>query len=166
MSKPGNRRRWIAVGATSVVGLLVLITSLSWPNPKPSAPRERQYRSITACLLTDSDDLNGRLAKASWDGMQAASIATRIQVQHLAINGAQTPENGVTFYNTLGVQHCAAIVAAGELPVAAMQLGYQTFPNTKQVAVGGTVNTTSIVTVDTTFAETIAAAVKQIVETL
>lgn len=129
------------IGAGVVAGAVVvagLSTWALWPDdPDPAPVRERQYREATACLLADDHGLEGDPAKAAWAGMQDASLATRVQVQYLAIVGPQTAENGVTFFNTLGAQHCSVIVAAGAVPVASMVQGYQQFPGVRFIAVGG-----------------------------
>lgn len=146
------------VAATAVVLLLFTgATWLLWPDDSPAPPRERQYKASTACLLTDDQALNGDLAKAAWSGMQEASVETLVKVQHLAIIGPQTPANGVTYYNTLGVQKCTVIIAAGQVPVAAMVDGLQSFPAIKHFAVGGDATSTSVTAVDATSPQTIKA---------
>ncbi|GAA4262717.1 hypothetical protein [Dactylosporangium darangshiense] len=159
-----NLTRWqvLAGAGVLVVVVALLVTWLAWPDDKP-APRERQYKSTTACLLTDDKDLAGDLAKAAWAGMQDASLATLIKVQHLAITGPQTPANALTFYNSLGVQHCTVIIAAGDVPVAAMTQGYAGFPDIKQAAVGGDVQGKPITVVDASSPESIRNGVKTIV---
>ncbi|MFI5916004.1 hypothetical protein [Dactylosporangium sp. NPDC051541] len=157
-----NRRRLLIGGGAAVVVLGLLITWLAWPDP-PTPPRERQYKATTACLLTDDKDLTGDLAKAAWAGMQEASVASLIKVQHLAITGPQTTANGVTYYNTLGVQHCTVIVAAGGVPVAAMAEGLTSFPGITHVAVGGDPKGTVVSVVDATTPDSIRAGVKGIV---
>ncbi|MGI5239672.1 hypothetical protein [Dactylosporangium sp. CA-139066] len=158
-----RRRMLIGAGALAVV-LAALITWLAWPEDEAPPPRERQYKATTACLLTDDQDLNGELARAAWAGMQDASVATLIKVQHLAITGPQTAANGLTFYNTLGVQRCTVIIAAGDVPVAAMAAGYANFPSAKHVAVGGgDVRNKPITVVDASTPDAIRSGVKAIV---
>ena len=71
----------VVVSATATAWVL-------WPDDPPAPPRERQYRATTACLLTDDKGLTGDLARAAWAGMQEASVATLVKVQHLAITAA------------------------------------------------------------------------------
>ncbi|WP_432841100.1 hypothetical protein [Dactylosporangium sp. CA-092794] len=156
-----DRRTLIVAGALAAV-LAALITWLAWPD-RPPAPRERQYKATTACLLTDDHDLAGEPAKAAWDGMQDASLATLIKVQHLAISGPQTAANGLTYYNTLGVQHCTVIIAAGDVPVAAMTLGIDTFPAIRHVAVGGDPKGKAVSVVDDSSPASIRSGVKALV---
>jgi hypothetical protein len=65
------------------------------------------------------------------------SFTTFQAVQYLAIAGPQTAANGLSYFNSLGVQRCAVIVAVGDVPVAAMMDGRARFPEIRQVAVGG-----------------------------
>jgi hypothetical protein len=153
------------VGGSVTLGLVIaaVVTWIAWPDQKPPPPRERQYKATTACLLTDDHDLNGDLAKAAWAGMQEASVASLIKVQHLAITGPQTAANGLTYYNTLGVQHCTVIIAAGDVPVAAMTRGIGSFPQIKNVAVGGEPHGKEITTIDSTSADAVRTGAKAIV---
>jgi hypothetical protein len=95
--------------------------------------------------------------------MQEASTATLIKVQYLAITGPQTAANGLSFFNTLGIRKCTVIIAAGEIPIAAMAGGYSQFPSTIHVAVGPGAPGTPVTTVDTTSPATIQARVREIV---
>jgi hypothetical protein len=166
MAGPRTHRRPVALTAIGASALAIVITIwLAWPDGQATHPRQRQYKATTACLLTDNEDLSGALAKASWAGIQEASEATLIKVQHLAISGPQTPENGLTFYNSLGVQRCTVIVAAGAVPVAAMTSGYRKFPGSKHAVVGGNAAEESITAVDTSSPETIRSGVKAAVST-
>lgn len=144
----------------ATAGTLLLVTGatwLLWPNDGPPPPRERQYKATTACLLTDDQGITGDIANAAWAGMQEASVQTLVKVQHLAITGPQTPANGTTYYNTLGVQKCTVIIAAGPIPVAAMTDGLQAFPNIKHFAVGGDTQGKPITTIDAATPQTIKA---------
>ena len=150
-----------------VVAVLVvagIVTWLRWPSPRASAPaRERHYRSTTACLLTDDKGLEGDIAKAAWAGMQEASAETLIKSEYLVIVGPQTTANAVSFFNTLGVQKCTVIIAAGPTPVAAMVEGYPRFPNIHHVAIGGDTKGKPITKVEATTADGIQSAVHHIV---
>ena len=158
--RSSTRSQRIAAAAGSLL-LLLGTTWLLWPDDAPPPPpRERQYKATTACLLTDDQGLNGETAKAAWAGMQEASIETLVKVQHLAITGPQTPANGVTYYNTLGVQKCTVIIAAGPTPVAAMIDGLQSFPNTKHFAIGGDIRGAAVAALDATSPQTIKAGAR------
>ncbi|MET8907612.1 hypothetical protein [Micromonospora sp. NPDC004551] len=87
-------------------------------------------------MLTDDRGLAGPEAAASWAGMQRASLATSIKVQHLAVVGEQTSENAEGFFNTLGVQHCRMVVAVGKAPIATLAKGHRRFPDTQYLVVG------------------------------
>jgi hypothetical protein len=157
-----RQQKTVAAGVLAVV-VATLVTWLAWPDAKPAPPRERQYKATTACLLTDDRDLTGDMAKAAWDGMQEASVATLIKVQHLAITGPQTAANGLTYYNTLGVQRCTVIIAAGDVPVAAMTQGIDTFPAIKHAAVGGDPKGKPVTIVDASSTDSIRKGVKELV---
>ncbi len=131
-----RRMRW-RTGAVLGVAVLVLgvVLWLVWPEPARQ-PRERHYRSVTACLLTDDQGLRGAVAAAAWAGMQEASVADLTRVQYLSVAGPQTAADALAYFNSLGLQKCAVIVAVGEAPVAAMSQGADRFPDARLVAVG------------------------------
>ena len=158
--RSSTRSQRIAAAAGSLL-LLLGTTWLLWPDDAPPPPpRERQYKATTACLLTDDQGLNGDTAKAVWAGMQEASVETLVKVQHLAITGPQTPANGVTYYNTLGVQKCSIIIAADPIPVAAMIDGLPSFPNIRHFAVNGDTKGNAVTVVDATSPQTIKAGAR------
>lgn len=132
-----RQNKIIAGAAAGVLTLAGLSAWIFWPDDGAPPPRQREYREASACLLTDGTGIEGELAKPAWAGMQDASLASRVQVQYLAIAGPQTAENGVTFLNTLATQKCSVIVATGQVPVASMVQGYKQFPQVTFVAVGG-----------------------------
>jgi hypothetical protein len=152
----------VTAGAVVLAGLSVWL--LRPDDPQPPAARERQYREVTACLLTDERGLEGDLAKPAWAGMQEASLANGVQVEYLSIAGPQTVDNGVTFFNTLGVQRCSVIVAAGPLPVASMVRGYRQFPDVRCVAVGGDPQGASFDVVDAGSPGTISSRVTDVLK--
>lgn len=159
-----RKRARLLLAATLVVGVAATAAGLLWPTePSQSPDRERHYKTTTACLLTDDKGLNGDVAKAAWAGMQDASLATLIKVQHLAVNGPQTAANGLTYFNTLGVRKCTVIIAVGDAPVAAMADGYPQFPHTRHVAIGGDTRGRPLTTVDTSSPATIQSQVREIV---
>jgi hypothetical protein len=158
-------RQRVLVAVFTVFFLGGFATWLLWPSRPGEAPspRERHYRSTTACLLTDDNGVTRDPAKAVWAGMQEASTATLIKVQQLSIIGPQTTANGLSYLNTLGAQRCTVIIAAGPAPVAAMVEGRAQFPNIVFVAVGGDTKGSAITTVDTSSPATIQANVRDIV---
>jgi hypothetical protein len=129
------QRRLAGSGAALVVA--IVLTVVFWPSPTPAPPREREYLEFTACLLTPERGVTDPAAAPVWAAMQDASLKTRAKVQYLQITGAQTPENAVTFLNSLAQGGCNLIFAAGELPVQALGAGAKTFPAKRFVAVGG-----------------------------
>jgi hypothetical protein len=149
----------LAAAALLVVGL---VTWLVWPADGEPASRERVYRDVTACLLTDDKGLMGDPAKSVWDGMQHASVANAVRVQYLAISGAQTVENGLPYFNSLAQQKCAVIIAAGAVPVGAMMSGKGRFSGIRYVAVGATADS-SVTTVDSATPSVISATVDEVV---
>jgi len=157
-------RKW-QILATGVALLLIAaaVTWLLWPDAKAPAPRERQYRATTACLLTDDQGVVGDPAKSAWAGMQEASTATLIKVQYLSIAGPQTAANGLSYFNSLGVQKCTVIVAAGPAPVAAMVEGYKQFPDVRMVAVAGDIKDAPLTAIDGP-AAAIQSGVRAVVE--
>ncbi|NUR52071.1 MAG: hypothetical protein HOV71_28425 [Hamadaea sp.] len=108
-------RRWYWLAGLGVV-LIVIAAVVLWPRAEEE-PRARQYRDVSACLLTDSAGITSAEVKPVWAGMQDASLKTLGQVRFLAIAGSQDVANGRTFVNTLVLGKCAIIVAAGKLPV-------------------------------------------------
>lgn len=159
-----TRQQKIVAGVIAGIVVLVGLSVLLWPDdPEPPAARERDYREVTACLLTDQTGLEGDLAKPAWAGMQEASLASRVQVQYLAIAGPQTADNGVTFFNTLGTQKCSVIVAAGPVPVASMVQGYKQFPSVRFVAVGGDPGGAPLAVVNAGSSDSIRSGVKDAV---
>ncbi|MET7399631.1 hypothetical protein ABZS66_39730 [Dactylosporangium sp. NPDC005572] len=156
-----TRRQRYAGGATVLLIVAVLATWLLWPSGSAEPPpRERQYKAVTACLLTDDRDLTADPARTAWAAMQEASVQSLVKVQHLAITGPQTAANGLTYYNTLGVQKCTVIIAAGDIPVAAMVEGLAAFPAIKHYAIGGDPKGKPITTIDATSADTIKAGMR------
>jgi hypothetical protein len=105
-------RRWWWVGALALVVVGVLLWSI-WPAGQ-AEPRAREYRDVTACLLTDEQGVAGAQAAPVWEGMQDASLKTHGQVKYLAIAGEQNKDNASSFLGSLVVGRCAVIVAVGQ----------------------------------------------------
>ncbi|WP_117672548.1 BMP family ABC transporter substrate-binding protein [Micromonospora sp. MW-13] len=128
---------------------LGLLVWLFWPErAQDPAPRERAYQAFTACLLTDDKGLAGELARATWEGMQQASLAESFKVQYLAVAGPQTEANASAYFNSLGLQRCGVVVAVGEAPVAALAEGRSRFPTARYVVVGGSAALPGVARVD------------------
>jgi len=161
-----TRRQQLLIGGALAVAAAGTIAVLLWPaDDHPQPARERAYKATTACLLTDDKGLMGDTARAAWAGMQEASLATLIKVQHLAITGPQNSANGLSYFNALGMQNCTVIIATGHAPVAAMVEGHDRFPHTKHVAVGGDTADTPLTTVAAESPATIQARIREIVAT-
>lgn len=153
-------RRPVVVGAAALVALgLLAATVWWWPTSKPK-PRAREYRDVTACLLTDERGLAGEQAQAVWAGMQKVSLAHLVKVQYLAVTGPQTAANARTYFNSLGLQRCEAIVAVGEIPVAAVIEGRERFPGARYVLVGQRLDDPRVTSVPDGPAEGVAAGVE------
>ena len=153
-------QRWLA-GGVAVLLVAGLVWAV-WPAEErvPQA-RERQYLDYTACLLTDDKGLTGADAAPVWAGMQEASLSTRAKVQYLSIAGEQTVANASTFVASQAQGGCDLILAAGQLPVAAVEGSAGTFPKNAFLVVGGTAKG-NISTVDGSPAE-VQSGVKRII---
>ncbi|WFE21098.1 hypothetical protein O7621_25100 [Solwaraspora sp. WMMD937] len=117
----GQRRKRIALltgGAGLVVVVAVLLTVVLWPDD-PEEPRAREYRDVTACLLTGSAGVTDPAAAPVWAGMQDASLQTRARVQFLEVNGPQTADNAAGYLASLAGSQCQLVLAVGEAPTAA-----------------------------------------------
>ncbi|WFE38935.1 hypothetical protein [Micromonospora sp. WMMD998] len=150
-----------AVLVSVLVGVLLWLT---WPRAGEPAPRERRYEAFTACLLTDDRGLAGAEAKAAWDGMQAVSNVHRIKVQYLAVDGPQTTANALAYFNTLALENCGVVVAAGAAPVAALSQGKARFPDVRYVTVGAEPAAAGISGVPAGVAEEIRTGVESAVD--
>ncbi|NUT32679.1 MAG: hypothetical protein HOV79_06335 [Hamadaea sp.] len=126
-------RRWYWLAGTGLALTGIAVFAL-WPRAEEQ-PRARQYRDVSACLLTDSTGIASAEVKPVWAGMQDASLATLGQVRFLSIAGPQDVANGRTFVNTLVLGKCAVIVAAGKLPVETITTVARESPNQTFVVV-------------------------------
>jgi hypothetical protein len=154
-----GRREQMAASATAVL-LAALVATVVWWRSTPEDPvRERRYQATTACLLTDDKGLTGPAAKAAWNGMRRASDATLIKVQYLSITGPQTAANGLSYFNSLGVQKCATIVAVGDAPIAALSMGREQFPAIRYIVVGRAPAGAAVTKIDSSVPDTIESGV-------
>ncbi|NUR71023.1 MAG: hypothetical protein HOU81_09390 [Hamadaea sp.] len=126
-------RRWYWLAGAGLI-LIVIAAFVLWPRSEEE-PRARQYRDVSACLLTDSAGISSSAAKPVWAGMQDASLKTLGQVRFLSIAGPQDVSNGRTFVNSLVLSRCAVIVAAGKLPVETVTEVARESPHQKFVIV-------------------------------
>lgn len=114
--------------------LIVVSVFLLWPDGGEE-PRAREYRDVTACLLTDSAGVQSAEVNPVWAGMQDASLKTLGQARYLSIGGDQDVANARSYVNTLILGNCAVIVAAGRLPVQAVAAVAREHPNQRFVIV-------------------------------
>jgi hypothetical protein len=126
-------RRWWWVGVLAVV-VIAGVVWLVWP--EPAEPRAREYRDVTACLLTDEQGVAGPQAAPVWAGMQAASLQTSGQVRYLAVTGTQDVANAKTFVGTLVLGRCQVIVAPAGLPAKTVTAVAKQFPAQQFLLVG------------------------------
>ncbi|GAB3150889.1 hypothetical protein GCM10027290_39140 [Micromonospora sonneratiae] len=139
-----------------------VVTWAVWPSPQPE-PRARQYRDVTACLLTDERGVTGPEAAAVWAGMQEASLKTRAKVQFLEVDGAQTADNARTYLASLVQSRCNLVLAVGAAPVDAVRENADRFPAARFVTVGGGVPTANVSVVEETAADAVHTRVSRIV---
>ncbi|MFY1637418.1 hypothetical protein ACN27F_29810 [Solwaraspora sp. WMMB335] len=114
-------RTVLLVGGTGLAAVAVVgaIVAALWPEA-PDEPRAREYRDVTACLLTADSGLTDPAAEPVWAGMQEASLQTRGRVQFLEVNGPQTVDNAAGYLGSLVGSQCQLILAVGEAPGAAL----------------------------------------------
>jgi len=128
-------RRWYWLSGAGLV-LVAIAVFLLWPASEKE-PRAREYRDVSACLLTDEQGIASPQVAPVWAGMQDASLKTLGQVRYLAISGAQDVPNGRSFIGTLVLGKCAVIVAAGQLPVQTVTAVAREYPSQRFMIVGG-----------------------------
>ncbi|GAB2962676.1 hypothetical protein GCM10027280_59410 [Micromonospora polyrhachis] len=133
-----------------------------WPDPEPE-PRARQYREVTACLLTDDQGVTGAEAAVVWAGMQDASLRTRAKVQFLQVDGAQTIDNARTYLGSLVQNRCDLVLAVGTAPVGAVRENAARFPSARFVTVGSGAPAANVSVVMETTPEAVRAQVDRIV---
>lgn len=137
MSRLTRSRRSTWLVAVAAVMMVVVAVWLLWPTSEPELPRARQYVDVNLCLLTAERGLAEPDAVPVWAGMQDVSTATHVRVQYLAVAGAQTVANARTFVASLAQARCAVVLAAGDVPVAAVAEAAPTFTAVRFVTVGG-----------------------------
>lgn len=148
----------------AAVAVAVAAGWLFWPKPAaPPPPRARQYLDFTACLLTDEHGLAGPQAAAVWSGMQQASRDTRAKVEYLTVSGAQTVENAAPFVASLAQNRCDLVLAAAELPVAAVRRAAPSFPAIRFVVLGSGPGAANIAVLDVADPARVAAVVAETV---
>ena len=128
------RRRWLIAGGVTV--LLAVLIWVLWPSPQ-AEPRARQYRDVTACLLTGQAGVTGAQAAPVWAGLQAASARTHGQVRFLEVTGDQTVDNAKSFAGSLVLGRCSVIVAEPGIADGAVRAVAGEHPEQQFVVVGG-----------------------------
>jgi basic membrane lipoprotein Med (substrate-binding protein (PBP1-ABC) superfamily) len=160
------RRYWWA-GAAGVVAagivLGVTLSRLSQPARALPPPRARVYTAFDACLLTDSGGVTGAQAAPVWAGMQAASLKTSGKVSYLAVSGADTAANAVSYVNTLVQRRCDLVLAVGASEVSAAREQAAAFPKTTFVVVDSGGSKGNVTAVAPGKGADIAAAVQTLV---
>lgn len=154
LSRPGwpwlrGPGRWWAAGALLAV-LAAIVTWIVWPEPEGPQPRAREYRDVTACLLTGERGIGGTEAAPVWAGMQEASLETLAKVQFLEVDGAQTAENAQTYLASLVQGRCDLVLAVGDAQLAAVAATAPKHPDLRFVSVGGTVTSANVSVVEET----------------
>lgn len=151
---------WAAAAAAMLAVVLVLAWAL-WPSDPP--PRQREYRAETACLLTGEKGVAAPEAAPVWAGMQDASLATRVKIQYLEVDGPQTPENAETYLASLAQSRCDLILAVGAAPTAGLRAASHRFPARRFVGIGGGEPGDNVSIVDVSGPEGARAKAKELV---
>ncbi|MEV7331362.1 hypothetical protein [Micromonospora sp. NPDC093244] len=87
-------------------------------------------------------------------------------MQYLSVPGPQTPANAAAYFNSLALQKCALIIAAGEAPIAAMREGSSRFSDLRYVAISDGATNAHITTIQATSPDAIRTATMRIVNEL
>jgi basic membrane lipoprotein Med (substrate-binding protein (PBP1-ABC) superfamily) len=154
-------RWWVAAGLLLV--LVAVLAWIVWSDPAGPPPRTREYRDVTACLLTDERGISGAQAAPVWAGMQEASLATLAKVQFLEVDGAQTPENAQTYLASLVQSRCDLVLAVGDAQLAALAATAPKYPNMRFVSVGGTASGPNVSVVEETTPKQVQNKVNELV---
>jgi len=147
----GLRIAVVAGGAAVLLAVLGGLTVALWPEPGPAA-RARQYRDVTACLLTGSAGVTTVEAAPVWAGMREASEGTGVKVRFLEVDGAQTAENAAGYLAGLLGGGCDVTFAVGQAPGVALTEAAVRYPRSRFVLV--TAAATSATTAATATATT------------
>ena len=130
-----GRRRF---GWSAAVAVVVVGATLGWALWLSDAPsREREYRAESVCLITGEQGIRGAAAAPVWEGMQRASLETRVQVNFLAVAGSQTAENAATYLAGMLQGRCELVLAVDQAPVAAVAKAAGQFPQQRFAVVKG-----------------------------
>lgn len=109
------RRFWAALGVTAVLVTVVVGIVVTRKPPAPAGPevRARVYRSIDACLLTDSRGITDGTSLAVWQGMQQYSLDTAVRVSYVPVTGSGDAAGAAPLLAGLVQRHCAVIITTG-----------------------------------------------------
>ncbi|WP_162602677.1 type 1 periplasmic-binding domain-containing protein [Streptomyces spongiicola] len=134
-----GRAGWIAASAGVIVfGLVAVWLFVGGGQDGPPDPRARQYKDFDACLLTGEKGIAaGTPAAPVWEGMQEASLETRVRVSYVPVVGPQSADNARPFLNSLVQRRCDVVLAVGEAQVDAVRSGAAQHPGIRFVAVDG-----------------------------
>nr|MDT0658574.1 hypothetical protein [Micromonospora sp. DSM 115978] len=133
-----------------------------WPDPAPE-PRAREYRDVTACLLTGEAGVDGPEAAPVWAGMQEASLSTAAKVQYLEVSGPQTAENAEGYLASLIQSRCDLVLAVGDAQTAALTARAGQYPDDRFVLIGGGQSASNVSVVDSGDSELIRVTVRNLV---
>ncbi|WP_326552769.1 hypothetical protein [Micromonospora sp. NBC_01813] len=135
--RQGRQRTRIVLLAGAAGLAVVLVTVLAvalWPDDV-AEPRAREYRDVTACLLTGSAGVADPAAAPVWAGMQDASLDNRAKVQFLEVDGPQTADNAAGYLASLVQSRCDLILTVGEAPTGALARDAVRYPQASFVLV-------------------------------
>jgi hypothetical protein len=126
-SRARNRRLSALLGRRTLKWLLlsvgsgaaaVVVAWLLWPHPAP-APLARQYRDVSACLLTDPGGVApGSAAAPAWSAMERASLVTHVMVSYFPVTKAA---DAAVMLDTLAQRQCGVIITAGTAPAQVVE---------------------------------------------
>lgn len=162
----GQRTRTIllAGGAGLAVVIVAVLVAALWPDDV-AEPRAREYRDVTACLLTGSAGVTDPAAAPVWAGMQDASLDNRAKVQFLEVDGPQTADNAASYLASLVQSRCDLILTVGEAPTGALARDAVRYPQASFVLVADGATTVDADNV-TVVSEADPAAIQQQVRQL
>jgi DNA-binding LacI/PurR family transcriptional regulator len=133
-----------------------------WPDPVPES-RAREYRDVTACLLTGAAGVDEPEAAPVWAGMQEASLTTAAKVQFLEVDGPQTAENAEGYLASLIQSRCDLVLAVGDAPTTALAARAGQYPDDRFVLIGAGQGGPNVSVVESDESEQIRVTVRNLV---